>query len=163
MAAEWYGGTLRARGPARAWLCDDHGGYHTCRITREETVPAPPSSPVDPAIGHLAGLAEDPPGLLSVLARVAGPRHRRGVRHRLAVILGLAVCAVLAGARSFTAIAGWAADAGQDTLRALGAGAAVPSESTFRRVLQRLDAEAFDELAGQWVQRRTAPRPGGGG
>jgi hypothetical protein len=27
------------------------------------------------------------------------------VRHRLAVILGLAVCAVLAGARSFTAIA----------------------------------------------------------
>jgi hypothetical protein len=33
------------------------------------------------------------------------------VRHKLAVILGLAVCAVLAGARSFTAIAEWAADA----------------------------------------------------
>jgi DDE_Tnp_1-associated len=123
-------------------------------------VPAPPSSPIDPAVGHLAGLAEDPPGLLSVLAGVADPRHRRGVRHKLAVILGLAVCAVLAGARSFTAIAEWAADADQDTLRALGAGAAVPSESAFRRVLQRLDAEAFDELAGQWVQRRTAPGPG---
>ena len=37
--------------------------------------------------------------------------------HRLAVILGLAVCAVLAGARSFTAIAEWAADADQDTLK----------------------------------------------
>jgi hypothetical protein len=77
------------------------------------------SSPIDPAIGHLAGLAKDakdPPGLPAVLARVADLRHRRGVRHRLAVILGLAVCAMLAGARSFTAIAEWAADADEDTL-----------------------------------------------
>jgi hypothetical protein len=35
-------------------------------------------------------------GLLAVLARMADLRHRRGVRHRLVVILGLAVCAVLA-------------------------------------------------------------------
>jgi hypothetical protein len=82
------------------------------------------------------------------------------VRHRLAVILGLAMCAVLAGARSFTAIAEWAADADQDTLKALGIHGAVPSESTFRRVLQRLDADAFDHLAGAWAQRRTAPGPG---
>ena len=72
-------------------------------------MPAPSSSPVDPAIGYLIELAADaarePPGLLGVLAGVADPRHRRGVRHRLAVILGLALCAVVAGARSFTAIA----------------------------------------------------------
>jgi transposase len=49
------------------------------------------------------------PGLLAVPAQVADPRHRRGVRHRLAGILGLALCAVVAGARSFTAIAEWAA------------------------------------------------------
>ena len=49
--------------------------------------------------------------VLPVLAAVADPRAHRGVRHRLAVILALAVCAVLAGARSFTAIAEWAADA----------------------------------------------------
>jgi hypothetical protein len=54
--------------------------------------------------------------LVAVLARVTDPRRRRGVRHRLAVILGLAVCAVLAGARSFTAIAEWAGDADQETL-----------------------------------------------
>jgi predicted transposase YbfD/YdcC len=127
-------------------------------------MPACSSSPIDPAVGHLAGLAEvaaeDPPGLLAVLGRVADPRHRRGVRHRLAVILRLAVCAVLAGARSFTAIAEWAAGADAETLARLGAGRAVPSESTFRRTLQRLDADAFDDLAGQWAQRRTAPGPG---
>jgi predicted transposase YbfD/YdcC len=92
---------------------------------------------------------------------VADPRHRRGVRHRLIVILGLAVCAVLAGARSFTAIAEWAADADEQTLARLGVSRAVPSESTFRRTLQRLDADAFDDLAGQWAAQRTAPGPGG--
>ena len=86
-------------------------------------MPALSSSPIDPAIGHLADLAddaEDPPGLLTVLAKVTDPRHRRGIRHRLAVILGLAVCAVLAGARSFTAIAEWAADADEQTPRQAG-------------------------------------------
>jgi len=76
------------------------------------------------------------------------------------VILGLAVCAVLAGARSFTAIAEWAADADRVTLDLLGVTGAVPSESTFRRALQRLDADAFDDLAGQWAQQHTAARHG---
>jgi predicted transposase YbfD/YdcC len=128
-------------------------------------MPALSSSPIHPVLGYLADLAgdagEDPAGLLAVLARVNDPRHRRGVRHRLAVILGLAVCAVLAGARSFTAIAEWAADADGQTLARLGVCGAVPSESTFRRTLQRLDADAFDDLAGQWAAQRTAPGPGG--
>src|SRR6266496_4804335 len=126
-------------------------------------MPALSSLPIDPAIGHLADLAgdaEDPPGLLAVLAKVTDPRHRRGIRHRLAVILGLEVCAVLAGARSFTAIAEWAADADEQTLARLGVTGTVPSESTFRRTLQRLDADAFDDLAGRWAAQRTAPQPG---
>ena len=126
-------------------------------------MPAPSSSRIDPVIGHLARFAEgagaDPPSVLAVLARVTDPRRRRGVRHRLTVILGLAVCAVLAGARSFTAIAEWAADADRVTLDLLGVTGAVPSESTFRRALQRLDA-AFDDLAGQWAQQHTAARHG---
>ena len=120
-------------------------------------MPAPPSSLIDPAIGHLVELAgdatEEQPGLLGVLAQVADPRHRRGVRYRLAVILGLALCAVVAGARSFTAIAEWAADADEQTLRLLGVTGVVPSESTFRRALQRLDADAFDDLAGSGRSR----------
>ncbi len=85
-------------------------------------MPALSSSPIDPAIGYLADLVgdvEDPPGLLAVLAKVTDPRRRRGIRHRLAVILGLAVCAALAGARSFTAIGN------QDLLAAHAAAAAV--------------------------------------
>jgi predicted transposase YbfD/YdcC len=127
-------------------------------------MPASPSSLIDPVIGHLVELAgdaaEEQRGLLGVLARVADPRHPRGVRHRLAGIVGLALCAVLAGARSFTAIAEWAADADGQTLRMLGVTGRVPSESTFRRTLQRLDAGAFDELAGGWAAQRTTPGPG---
>src|SRR5260370_28885836 len=68
------------------------------------TMPACSSSPIDPAIGHLAALAEDagdgPPGLLAVLGKVADPRHRRGGRHRLAVVLGRAAWPGLRRARA---------------------------------------------------------------
>jgi hypothetical protein len=44
-------------------------------------MPAPPSSRIDPAVGHLVKLAaksaEDRPSLLAVLARLADPRRRR--------------------------------------------------------------------------------------
>jgi predicted transposase YbfD/YdcC len=127
-------------------------------------MPAASSSPVDPVFCHLFaaadGLDGDRATVLSVLAAVADPRARRGVRHRLAVILALAVCAVLAGARSFTAIAEWAADTDEATRAGLGIGGAVPCESTIRRTLQRLDADAFDDLAGAWAQQRTAPSAG---
>src|SRR5215831_10875926 len=107
-------------------------------------MPAASSSLIDPAIGQLLAAAQSldqaHSRLLPVLAAVPDPRARRGVRHQLAVILGLAVCAVLAGARSFTAIAEWAADADQGTRDALGVTGAVPCESTFRRTLQHLHA-----------------------
>jgi len=126
-------------------------------------MPAAPSSLTDPAIGQLLTLAQAagtyPKRLLPVLAAVPDPRARRGVRHRLAVILGLAACAVLAGARSFTAIAEWAADADRSTLEALGITGVVPCESTFRRTLQNLDADALDKAAGAWAQQRTAAAP----
>jgi predicted transposase YbfD/YdcC len=127
-------------------------------------MPAASSSLIDPAIGQLMAAAQalDPERarLLPVLAAVPDPRARRGIRHRLAAILGLALCAVLAGARSFTAIAEWAADADQGTRDALGITGAVPCESTFRRTLQTLDADALDAAAGGWAQQRTVPAAG---
>jgi hypothetical protein len=101
-------------------------------------MPAASSSPSNPAIGQLTAAArcldeEEGGRLLPVLAAVPDPRGRRGIRHRLTVILDLSLCAVLAGARSFTE---WAADADQATREALGVTGAVPCESTFRRTLQ---------------------------
>ena len=127
-------------------------------------MPAASSSLTDPAIGQLLTAAQalgaERARLLAVLAAVPDPRARRGVRHQLAVILSLALCAVLAGARSFTAIAEWAADADQGTREALGVTGVVPCESTFRRTLQNLDADALDDAAGAWAQQRTAPAAG---
>jgi predicted transposase YbfD/YdcC len=126
-------------------------------------MPAAPSSPIDPAIGHLLAAVRsvdaDPATVLSVLAAVADPRARRGIRHRLSTILTVAVCAVLAGARSFVAIAEWVADTDAETRQQLGIAGAAPCESTIRRTLQRLDADAFDDKVGAWAQQRTMPTP----
>jgi len=61
------------------------------------------------------------PGLLERLATIPDPRDRRGRRHTLASVLAVSAAAVLAGARSVTAIAEWAADAPWPVLAALGA------------------------------------------
>src|SRR4051794_41919883 len=47
-------------------------------------------------------------GLLQALAAVPDPRRRRGRRYSLQSVLLIAVSAVLAGARSYAAIADWA-------------------------------------------------------
>jgi predicted transposase YbfD/YdcC len=92
------------------------------------------------------------------LATVPDPRDRRGVRHRLASLLSVAVCAVLAGARSLAAIGEWAADAPAEVLTALGVRAdpltglvRAPDESTVRRVLVGIDGDALDAAVGAWL------------
>lgn len=70
----------------------------------------PDSFPVDPVAD----------GLLNALAVVPDPRKRRGVRYAFTAVLACAVCAVLAGARSYAAIAEWAADADPAHRQALG-------------------------------------------
>ena len=127
-------------------------------------MPAEPSSPITPEIGHLLVLtepfADDRPGVLAVLSQLPDPRKRRGVRHRLSAVVGLAVGAVLAGARSFVAIAEWAADADEATRAEVGAGSVVACESTFRRTLQAPGADALDDAVGAWAGQRTSPPPG---
>ena len=61
-----------------------------------------------------------PAALLAALQRVPDPRKPRGLRHGLPVILSIAVCAVIAGARSFVAIAEWAAQASPAAVAKLG-------------------------------------------
>jgi predicted transposase YbfD/YdcC len=77
------------------------------------------------------------------------------VRHRLVTLLAVAVCAVLGGARSFTAIAEWAHDLPISVRVRLGLGRVAPSESTIRRVLQAVDGEALDRATSSWVIARS--------
>ena len=58
-------------------------------------------------------------------------------------MLAVAVCAVVAGARSFTAIGEWAVDLSAEHLHRLGL-ARAPEESTMRKVFARVDAAALD-------------------
>jgi predicted transposase YbfD/YdcC len=94
--------------------------------------------------------------LLVALSRVPDPRDGRGVRHQLVTVLAAAVCAVLAGARSYVGIAEWAHDLPVSVRLRLGIGRRAPSESTFRRVLQTVDAHALDTVVSSWLLERSA-------
>ena len=142
-------------------------------------MPAVSSSLISPVLeklgdlpcGDRALLAGHCPGLAEHLARVPDPRDPRGVRHSLTSLLLAASAAVLAGARSFTAIGEWAADASPRVLAALGVRYdplarrfRPPDEATFRRVLEAVDAAALEAAVGSWLAARVqAARPGGPG
>jgi hypothetical protein len=127
------------------------------------------SCPPTPDLDHLADLAAweaelagDPAkaesALVIRLSSVPEQRRRRGLRHPLIVVLVLSACATLViGGDSITAIWQWAARASQQKLARLGAARnpltgqfIVPSERTFRRILQALDADALDAAIGRW-------------
>lgn len=106
-------------------------------------------------LGSVPDTAErDGTDLIAVLARVPDPRARRGIRHRLVAVLAIGVCAVLAGARTFTAIAEWANDLPAGVRDRLGLGRGAPCESTIRRTLQAVDADALDAVLSQWLLHR---------
>jgi len=76
----------------------------------------------------------------------------------------VAAAAVLAGAKSLTAIGEWAADAPGPVLAALGVrrhpltGAwRPPAEATIRRVLARVDPDTLDQAIGVWLAGQQPP------
>lgn len=120
-----------------------------------------PSSPISVIAARPGWAPWDPEAvpvdLLAALAGVPDPRARRGVRHGLVSVLAIGVCAVLAGARTFTAIAEWSQDLTGVVRTRLGLGRrAAPSESTIRRTLQGVDAEALDRAVSAWLVARSA-------
>jgi hypothetical protein len=91
-------------------------------------------------------------GLLEALAKIPDPRKLRGIRHPFRSVLALATLAAMCGMRSYEAIAEWAKDLPRDVLKRLRCWChQAPSEPTFRRVLQSVDAEEVDRQVGQWL------------
>ncbi|MFJ3933450.1 ISAs1 family transposase [Streptomyces sp. NPDC090029] len=74
----------------------------------------------------------------------------------MGALIAVAVCAVVAGARGFTAIGEWARDAGGVALARLGLERGGVDESTLRRLFARLDAGHLDAVLGAWAATRTA-------
>ncbi len=92
--------------------------------------------------------------LLEALARVPDPRSGHGKRHPLGATLGLAVCAMLCGARSLYAISQWGRDQGRSVSRGWALPGSVLRVSTLHQVFSRLDRDAFEKALGKWLQER---------
>ena len=91
-------------------------------------------------------------------------RHARGQRHRQATVLTIAIAAVLAGSRGYTAIAEWASRLTQQQLKRLRARhnpstrrLEPPSEPTIRRLLQSVDVARVDASLSDWLLGLTEP------
>lgn len=96
-------------------------------------------------------------GLLDAVSVIPDPRDPHGVRYPLAALLTVAVCAVLAGATSFAAIADWLYDLDEADQQRLGFTRGVPAGTTVWRLLIRLDATVISKVLAGWLRTRTQP------
>ena len=95
---------------------------------------------------------EDRGGLIDVLKTLQDPRSRHGALHSFISIVSIAICAILSGARSYEAIAQWAMGLSPSALRKFRCRLGYPpSESTFRKTLQRIDALDLDNKLYGWL------------
>lgn len=103
------------------------------------------------------GAARD---LLAHFLCIPDSRQVAWVEHPLAVVLAPAAGAVVAGIRSFTAIAGWIEDAPSDLLSWLyvrceyAVPLGPPSKTTLWRLVTGVDADALDLTIGAWLLAR---------
>jgi hypothetical protein len=90
--------------------------------------------------------------LLSFLAVVPDPRSRHGRQHPLSAILALVCCAVMCGAKSYSAIAQWARDQDIGLMHRLGFTRRPPKMGGIRKVLIALDPKAFEDALSRWAE-----------
>jgi hypothetical protein len=90
--------------------------------------------------------------LLSFLAQVPDPRSRHGRQHPLSAILAVACCAIMCGARGYTAIGQWAQDQDITLMHRLGFTRRPPKAGGIRKVLIALDVKALEHALTQWSE-----------
>ena len=122
-----------------------------CPIRVLSAVTTPTDTPAKPVTDS------ERAGLLHALSAVPDPRSPRGLRYPLAGLLSVAVCAVMAGASSVTAIADWLHDLDDIARARLGFLGKVPATTTMWRLLIRLDADLLSTILASWLRTRTRP------
>jgi predicted transposase YbfD/YdcC len=96
-------------------------------------------------------------GLKDRFAELPDPRSTVNRQHLLVDVVAISVCGVLAGADGPTAIFTWA-DCAQDWLKkSLELPHGIPSRDCIRRVLQRLQPEAFQSCFAEWLNSLVGP------
>jgi hypothetical protein len=118
-----------------------------CLIPALSAVTTPADTPTQPVT------ESEQAGLLQALTAVPDPRSPRGLRYPLAGLLSVAVCAVMAGASSVTAITDRLHDL--DDIARLGFLRKVPATTTMWRLLIRLDADLLATVLAGWLRTRT--------
>ena len=96
--------------------------------------------------------AQSTGNLLSFLATVPDPRSRHGRQHPLSAILALVCCAIMCGAKSYSAVAQWARDQDIGLMHRLGFTRKPPKMGGIRKVLIALDPKAFEDALSQWAE-----------
>ena len=99
--------------------------------------------------------------LLELFKSFRDERRGHGLLHPQCFVLACASVAMLMGADSYKALEDFASKLDQSQLRALGARRnqstgryQAPSDSTFFRVLGKVDTDLFDSVLGQWMSLR---------
>ena len=99
--------------------------------------------------------AEQMRSLPQFFADIPDPRRKQGQRHSLATILAIATGAILCGMEGYKAISGWAQDLGPKArerfaCRRRNGVRQVPSCTTFRETLIRVDPDCLDRALQGW-------------
>lgn len=92
-----------------------------------------------------------PRPLIEVFAAMPDFRKPRGKRHPLAAIFALACCAMLCGARSYSAIAEWGRNYGTRIAQALGFTHSTPCAATLHTIFRHVDRDEFEAHLGTWA------------
>ena len=90
--------------------------------------------------------------LLRCLQQVPDPRGAQGRRHSLSAMLATVTCAVLCGARGFSAIAQWIHAQPREVWWLLGYYRIPPRENTFRSLLARLEPQVLEDALRLWIE-----------
>lgn len=91
--------------------------------------------------------------LIDVFSEIPDFRQAKGKRHPLKSVLALAAAAMLCGYRSYSAVAEWGRNYGQDLARALGfTHNKTPCASTLYNIFSKIDKQVFDNQLSGWAE-----------